>query len=160
MKLSVRGLAGSAQRVMSTAQNGLEVIRFGGLGRDTESSPFEIAERRPMYRLRRYFPGATTGGPVALLVPPLMVNADIWDVNGDDGAVGILHRGGIDCWVIDFGSPSVEEGGWKRESWQNYEPAPRIERVDVGDSLPTAARASALPDRNRRATDAVTATSR
>ncbi|NUP26082.1 MAG: acyl-CoA synthetase, partial [Nocardia sp.] len=115
MKLSVRGLAGSARRVMSTAQNGLEVIRFGGLGRDTESSPFEIAERRPMYRLRHYFPGAPTGGPVALFVPPLMVNADIWDVNGDDGAVGILHRGGIDCWVIDFGSPSVEEGGWKRD---------------------------------------------
>ncbi|WP_416565707.1 AMP-binding protein [Nocardia testacea] len=115
MKLSVRGLAGTARRVMSTAQNGLEVIRFGGLGRDTESSPFEIAERRPMYRLRHYFPATPTGGPVVLLVPPLMVNADIWDVNGDDGAVGILHRGGIDCWVIDFGSPSVEEGGWKRD---------------------------------------------
>ncbi|MEU1982841.1 AMP-binding protein [Nocardia sp. NPDC019395] len=115
MKLSVRGLAGSAHRVLATAQNGLEVIRFGGLGRDTDSSPFEIAERRPMYRLRHYFPTAAGGGPVVLLVPPLMVNADIWDVNGDDGAVGILHRGGIDCWVIDFGSPSTEEGGWQRD---------------------------------------------
>lgn len=115
MKLSVRGLAGSAQRVMATAQNGLEVLRFGGLGRDADSSPFEIAERRPMYRLRHYFPGEITGGPVAVLVPPLMVNADIWDVNGDDGAVGILRRGGIDCWVVDFGSPSAEEGGWQRD---------------------------------------------
>ena len=115
MKLSVRGLVGSAQRVMATAQNGLEVIRFGGLGRDTDSSPFEIVERRPMYRLRHYFPAETGGGPVVLLVPPLMVSADIWDVNGDDGAVGILHRGGIDCWVVDFGSPSTEEGGWKRD---------------------------------------------
>ncbi|WP_280422443.1 AMP-binding protein [Nocardia carnea] len=115
MKLSVRGLVGSAQRVMATAQNGLEVIRFGGLGRDTDSSPFDIAERRPMYRLRHYFPAETGGGPVVLLVPPLMVSADIWDVNGDDGAVGILHRGGIDCWVVDFGSPSTEEGGWQRD---------------------------------------------
>ncbi|MGW0179630.1 AMP-binding protein [Nocardia sp. NPDC003345] len=115
MKLSVRGLVGSAQRVMATAHNGLEVIRFGGLGRDTDSSPYEVVERRPMYRLRRYFPGESAGGPVALFVPPLMVNADIWDVNGDDGAVGILHRGGIDCWVVDFGSPSSEEGGWKRD---------------------------------------------
>ncbi|MFI5716834.1 AMP-binding protein [Nocardia sp. NPDC051750] len=115
MKLSVRGLAGSAQRVMATAQNGLEVIRFGGLGRDTDASPFEIAERRPMYRLRHYFPDEAVSGPVVLLVPPLMVSADIWDVNGDDGAVGILHRGGIDCWVIDFGSPSTEEGGWQRD---------------------------------------------
>ncbi|MBF6351584.1 AMP-binding protein [Nocardia flavorosea] len=115
MKLSVRGLMGSAQRVMATAQNGLEVIRFGGLGRDTDSSPFEIVERRPMYRLRHYFPAEAGGGPVVLLVPPLMVSADIWDVNGDDGAVGILHRGGIDCWVVDFGSPSTEEGGWQRD---------------------------------------------
>ncbi|MEU4314739.1 AMP-binding protein [Nocardia sp. NPDC024068] len=115
MKLSVRGLVGSAQRVMATAHNGLEVIRFGGLGRDTDSSPFDVVERRSMYRLRRYFPGGSGGGPVALFVPPLMVSADIWDVNGDDGAVGILHRGGIDCWVVDFGSPSSEEGGWKRD---------------------------------------------
>ncbi|MGI5220038.1 AMP-binding protein [Nocardia sp. CA-290969] len=115
MKLSVRGLVGSAQRVLATAQNGLEVIRFGGLGRDTDSSPFDIAERRPMYRLRHYFAAETTGGPVALLVPPLMVSADIWDVNGDDGAVGMLHRAGIDCWVVDFGSPSSEEGGWQRD---------------------------------------------
>ncbi|WP_051181921.1 acyl-CoA synthetase [Nocardia vinacea] len=101
---------------MATAQNGLEVIRFGGLTHDVESSPFEVVERRRMYRLRHYFPDdATPGRPVAVLVPPLMVNADIWDVNADDGAVGILHRGGIDCWVVDFGSPASEEGGWERD---------------------------------------------
>ncbi|WP_419150861.1 acyl-CoA synthetase [Nocardia vinacea] len=101
---------------MATAQNGLEVIRFGGLSTDVESSPFEVVERRRMYRLRHYFPDdPTPGRPVAVLVPPLMVNADIWDVNADDGAVGILHRGGIDCWVVDFGSPASEEGGWERD---------------------------------------------
>ncbi|WP_052280501.1 acyl-CoA synthetase [Nocardia vulneris] len=101
---------------MATAQNGLEVIRFGGLTHDVESSPFEVVERRRMYRLRHYFPDDTTPNrPVVLLVPPLMVNADIWDVNAEDGAVGILHRGGIDCWVVDFGSPAKEEGGWERD---------------------------------------------
>ncbi|WP_433580555.1 acyl-CoA synthetase [Nocardia brasiliensis] len=101
---------------MATAQNGLEVIRFGGLTHDVESSPFEVVERRRMYRLRHYFPDDTTPDrPVVLLVPPLMVNADIWDVNAEDGAVGILHRGGIDCWVVDFGSPAKEEGGWERD---------------------------------------------
>ncbi|WP_067793024.1 acyl-CoA synthetase [Nocardia amikacinitolerans] len=109
-------LVGSVQRLMATAQNGLEVIRFGGLTHDVESSPFEVVERRRMYRLRHYFPDeATPGRPVAVLVPPLMVNADIWDVNAEDGAVGILHRGGIDCWVVDFGSPASEEGGWERD---------------------------------------------
>ncbi|MFI7671939.1 acyl-CoA synthetase [Nocardia sp. NPDC049526] len=116
MKLNVESVVGSVQRLMATAQNGLEVIRFGGLTNDVESSPFEIVERRRMYRLRHYFPDdATPGRPVAVLVPPLMVNADIWDVNADDGAVGILHRGGIDCWVVDFGSPASEEGGWERD---------------------------------------------
>lgn len=116
MKFGVQGIAGSAQRLMSTARNGLEVIRFGGLTHDVESSPFEVVERRRMYRLRHYFPDETgENRPVALLVPPLMVNADIWDVNAEDGAVGILHRGGVDCWVVDFGSPATEEGGWQRD---------------------------------------------
>ncbi|MET7772783.1 acyl-CoA synthetase [Nocardia sp. NPDC005366] len=116
MKLSAKDMVSSVQRLMSTAQNGLEVLRFGGLTTDVESSPFEVVERRRMYRLRHYFPDtATPGRPVALLVPPLMVSADIWDVNAEDGAVGILNRGGIDCWVVDFGSPATEEGGWKRD---------------------------------------------
>jgi putative long chain acyl-CoA synthase len=116
VKFSAKDLVGSVQRLMATAQNGLEVIRFGGLTHDVESSPFEVVERRRMYRLRHYFPDdATPSRPVAVLVPPLMVNADIWDVNAEDGAVGILHRGGIDCWVVDFGSPASEEGGWERD---------------------------------------------
>ncbi|MGW4773144.1 acyl-CoA synthetase [Nocardia sp. NPDC004278] len=116
MKFNAKSVVGSVQRLMATAQNGLEVIRFGGLTHDVEGSPFEIVERRRMYRLRHYFPDDTTPGrPVAVLVPPLMVNADIWDVNAEDGAVGILHRGGIDCWVVDFGSPASEEGGWERD---------------------------------------------
>ncbi|MET9288710.1 acyl-CoA synthetase [Nocardia beijingensis] len=116
VKLNAKVVVGSVQRLMATAQNGLEVIRFGGLTPDVASSPFEVVERRRMYRLRHYFPDeATPGRPVAVLVPPLMVNADIWDVNAEEGAVGILHRGGIDCWVVDFGSPASEEGGWQRD---------------------------------------------
>ncbi len=123
MKLSAKDMASSVRRLMSTAQNGLEVIRFGGLTNDVVSSPFEVVERRRMYRLRHYFPDDVPAAParegeqrpVALLVPPLMVNADIWDVNAEDGAVGILHRGGVDCWVVDFGSPATEEGGWQRD---------------------------------------------
>lgn len=116
VNISPKGVVGSVQRLLATAQNGLEVIRFGGLAHDVESSPFEVVERRRMYRLRHYFPDDTTPGrPVALLVPPLMVNADIWDVNAAGGAVGILNAGGIDCWVIDFGSPATEEGGWERD---------------------------------------------
>src|SRR6202035_4466046 len=94
-------------RLIATAQNGLEVIRFGGLETGTVPSPFQIVERVPMYRLRRYFPpdkrnGQAPIGPPVLMVHPMMMWADMWDVTRDDGPVCILHKKGIDPWVIDF----------------------------------------------------------
>ncbi|WP_282776588.1 MULTISPECIES: AMP-binding protein [unclassified Nocardia] len=116
MKFNSKSVVGPVQRLVATAQNGLEVIRFGGLAHDIESSPYEVVERKRMYRLRHYFPDSSAPGrPVAVLVPPLMVSAELWDVNAADGAVGILDAAGIDCWVVDFGSPAVEEGGWQRD---------------------------------------------
>lgn len=103
-------------RLMATAQNGLEVLRYGGLETGAVPSPFQIVESVPMYRLRRYFPpdtrpGAKPAGPPVLMVHPMMMSADMWDVTRHDGAVGILHAAGVDPWVIDFGSPDQVEGG-------------------------------------------------
>ena len=69
-----------------------------------------------MYRLRRYFPDSDTAasGPPVVLVPPMMMSADVYDVTRDSGAVGVLHAAGLDPWVVDFGSPDQEEGGWDR----------------------------------------------
>ena len=104
---------------MATAQNGLEVLRYGGLETGAVPSPFQIIQSVPMYRLRRYFPpdtrpGAKQPGPPVLMVHPMMMSADMWDVTRDEGAVGILHKAGIDPWVIDFGSPDKVEGGMDR----------------------------------------------
>ncbi|TFV55965.1 acyl-CoA synthetase [Mycobacterium sp. PS03-16] len=106
-------------RLVATAQNGLEVLRYGGLETGAVPSPFQIVQSVPMYRLRRYFPpdarpGAAPPGPPVLMVHPMMMSADMWDVTREDGAVGILHRAGIDPWVIDFGSPDKVEGGMQR----------------------------------------------
>ncbi|MFL6085215.1 MAG: acyl-CoA synthetase [Mycobacterium sp.] len=106
-------------RLVATAQNGLEVLRYGGLETGAVPSPFQIIQSVSMYRLRRYFPpdarpGATRPGPPVLMVHPMMMSADMWDVTRDDGAVGILHKAGIDPWVIDFGSPDKVEGGMDR----------------------------------------------
>ncbi|MFS0899867.1 acyl-CoA synthetase [Mycolicibacterium litorale] len=106
-------------RLVATAQNGLEVLRYGGLETGAVPSPFQIVQSVPMYRLRRYFPpdvrpGATPPGPPVLMVHPMMMSADMWDVTRDEGAVGILHRAGLDPWVIDFGSPDKVEGGMQR----------------------------------------------
>nr|CRL67086.1 poly(3-hydroxyalkanoate) synthetase [Mycolicibacterium malmesburyense] len=106
-------------RLVATAQNGLEVLRYGGLETGAVPSPFQIIQSVPMYRLRRYFPpdtrpGSKAPGPPVLMVHPMMMSADMWDVTRDDGAVGILHRAGIDPWVIDFGSPDKVDGGMER----------------------------------------------
>ncbi|WP_099051116.1 acyl-CoA synthetase [Mycobacterium asiaticum] len=106
-------------RLVATAQNGLEVLRLGGLETGSVPSPSQIVESVPMYKLRRYFPpdnrpGQAPVGPPVLMVHPMMMSADMWDVTREDGAVGILHASGLDCWVIDFGSPDKVEGGMRR----------------------------------------------
>lgn len=106
------GLAEAAQ----TAQNVIEYLRFGGLETGEESSPHEVAMRAPTLILRRYFADdATTSdrAPV-LLVPPLMLSADVWDVSPGTSAVAHLHRAGLDPWVVDFGDPAREPGGRQR----------------------------------------------
>jgi putative long chain acyl-CoA synthase len=107
------------ERLVATAQNGLEVLRLGGLETGSVPSPSQIVESVPMYKLRRYFPpdsrpGQHPVGPPVLMVHPMMMSADMWDVTRDEGAVGILHSRGLDCWVIDFGSPDKVEGGMRR----------------------------------------------
>src|SRR6201998_535796 len=107
------------ERLVATAQNGLEVIRLGGLETGSVPSPSQIVESVPMYKLKRYFPpdsrpGQPPVGPPVLMVPPMMMWADMWDVPREDGAVGILHANGLDPWVIDFGSPDKVEGGMRR----------------------------------------------
>ena len=41
-------------RLGATAQNALEVARFGGLTTDEEPSPYEVASEHRVYRLRHY----------------------------------------------------------------------------------------------------------
>ena len=101
-------------RVVATAQNGLEVIRYGSLETGTQPAPFRVEETVPMYQLRRYFPDEPGDGPPVVLVPPMMVSANVYDVTADNGAVTVLHRNGLDPWVVDFGSPDKVVGGMDR----------------------------------------------
>lgn len=108
-----------ARRVRATVRNVAEVVRFGGLQTEEADSPFEIVTAQPTYRLRRYFPdpGRDAPGesrPPILLVPPLMMTAEVWDVSPDTSAVAALHAAGVDTWVVDFGDPGHEPGGLQR----------------------------------------------
>src|SRR5689334_23810195 len=69
-----------------------------------------------MYRLRRYYAPArrAKARPPVILVPPMMLAADVYDVSPAASAVSILHEHGVDPWVVDFGAPEKEEGGLER----------------------------------------------
>ena len=119
MDLKFSAVTRPVERLMATAQNGLEVLRLGGLETGNSPSPSQTVESTPMYKLRRYFPpdsrpGHPQAGEPVLLVHPMMMSANMWDVTRDEGAVGILHAAGLDPWVIDFGSPDQIEGGMRR----------------------------------------------
>jgi putative long chain acyl-CoA synthase len=101
--------------VTATARNAVEVVRFGGLETGEQPSPVTVEAEQPNYRLRHYFsdevePGST---PV-LLIPPLMMATEVWDVSPNSSAVVSLHGEGIDSWVVDFGDPGHEPGGLER----------------------------------------------
>ena len=55
-------------RLVATAQNGLEVLRYGGLETGAVPSPFQIIQSVPMYRLRRYFPPDARPDMIAAVV--------------------------------------------------------------------------------------------
>ncbi len=119
MDLKFSAVTRPVERLVATAQNGLEVLRLGGLETGNSPSPSQTVESTAMYKLRRYYPpdsrpGHPQAGEPVLLVHPMMMSANMWDVTRQEGAVGILHAAGLDPWVIDFGSPDKIEGGMRR----------------------------------------------
>jgi putative long chain acyl-CoA synthase len=107
MDLLPKTITGPIGRLGAAAQNALEVARFGGLATDEQPSPYVVAAEHRVYRLRRYYPGpdphrgdgaggnggsAGPAGPAILLVPPLMLAAEIYDVSPTTSAVTILHQ--------------------------------------------------------------------
>ncbi len=101
------------RRASAASANVLELLRAGRLG-DPTVTPFEIVDRGAHHRLRRYVSDAPARAPVALFVPPLMVTAEVYDIEPDLSAVGALGRAGIRPYVIDFGAPEHEQGGLTR----------------------------------------------
>jgi putative long chain acyl-CoA synthase len=98
-------------------QNALEIMRAGRLTAPY-GAPFEVLHEGDIYRLRRYHgtpdPGVAPIAAPLLLVPPLMVATEIYDIAPDVSAVAALGRMGVDVWCVDFGAPEREEGGMAR----------------------------------------------
>jgi putative long chain acyl-CoA synthase len=98
-------------------QNALEIARAGRLTAPY-GFPFEVVHEERVYRLRRYErtadPSVTPIAEPLLLVPPLMVASEVYDISPDVSAVAYLSRQGVDVWLVDFGAPEREEGGMSR----------------------------------------------
>ncbi len=110
--MNERGRWGRLRRLVGrSAQNALELARLGRLGGDC-NEPFEVVESGPIAKLRRY--AGERRSAALLLVPPLMLTAEIYDVAPDLSAVARLVAAHIDCWVVDFGAPEREAGGMQR----------------------------------------------
>ena len=103
------------RRVGLAWQNALEIARAGRLTA-AYSAPFEVVHEEKVYRLRRYQRSAGDGAPVAplLLVPPLMVASEVYDISPETSAIAFLAGAGVDVWLVDFGAPEREEGGMDR----------------------------------------------
>lgn len=79
------------------------------------AAPHEVVHQGEHHRLRRYTtPEGFNAGAPLLLVPPLMVTAEIYDVSPELSGVGFLTRQGVDVWGVDFGAPEHELGGMER----------------------------------------------
>jgi len=103
------------RRLSSSAHNARELVAFGRLG-EPWGSAYEVVHRSRSYRLRRYqsdAPPLVGAGPL-VLVPPLMVTSEVYDVAADISAVAALTAAGLDVWIVDFGAPEREEGGLSR----------------------------------------------
>ncbi len=97
--------------------NALEIATAGRLTAPY-GAPYEVVHEEKVYRLRRYQSTPDAGVPICksplLLVPPLMVASEVYDIAPDVSAVANLSRAGIDVWLVDFGAPEREEGGMSR----------------------------------------------
>ena len=99
-------------------ENAREIVRVGGLS-TPHRTPYEVVHQERAYSVRRYqgverAEGATADAPTILLVPPLMVTSEIYDMAPDVSAVSVLLGQGLDVWMVDFGAPERVEGGKSR----------------------------------------------
>jgi putative long chain acyl-CoA synthase len=105
-------LRNGLRRLRASVQNAREIVEFGRLG-DPWGSAHEVVHADRHYSLRRYASVPNVCAPL-ILVPPLMVSSEVYDVAPDVSAVAALTCAGLDVWLVDFGAPERVAGGLER----------------------------------------------
>lgn len=103
------------QGFRSGVKNTMELLREGRLSVPWQAA-FNVEHSESVFRLRRYPKNIDVDRcqqPI-LLVPPLMVAAEIYDISPELSAVGWMAAEGADVWLVDFGAPEIVEGGMER----------------------------------------------
>jgi putative long chain acyl-CoA synthase len=101
-------------RLMQATRNALTLLRRGRIG-PAYHRPFEVTFEDHRVTLRRYrAPSPDPRRRPILLVPPLMVTSEIYDISPELSAVAFLTNAGIDTWIADFGPPEAHEHGLAR----------------------------------------------
>lgn len=103
------------RNVLLGAQNALELARAGRLSQDVRA-PFTVVRRERIYKLRHYERSDDVPPVEAplLLIPPLMLTPEVYDIEPTISAVRMLADAGIAVFLVDFGIPELEEGGLSR----------------------------------------------
>ncbi|MBF0240168.1 MAG: long-chain-acyl-CoA synthetase [SAR324 cluster bacterium] len=114
---TVRQLQRKVRVFQKGAQNAMELLKEGRLSAPYQT-PFAILHDTQVYKLRRYVHEGDTprkdNAPVILLVPPLMVASEVYDISPELSAVAWMVAQGLDVWLTDFGAPEHQEGGMDR----------------------------------------------
>ena len=108
-------LLGSSSRLSAALKNASVLARFGRL-EPRRGTLYSVPHESPIYRLRCYEVNKSRKARVPIiLVPPLMMSADVFDVSKKISAVDYLTEQGFSVWLVDFGEPADQEGGLHRD---------------------------------------------
>ncbi len=101
-------------RLSAAIKNGSAIARFGRLQART-GTVYYIAHEGENYRLRCYEIKKSDSKRIPIIiVPPLMISAEVFDVDPESSAVAYLTAQGYSVWIVDFGAPERQIGGLER----------------------------------------------
>lgn len=112
-----RGFQRQWKGMRRSAANAMTLLRKGRLSAPYQA-PFEVVLDTPNFRLRHYVQvEESDASPLKaplVLVPPLMVTSQVYDISPELSSVSWLLAQGVDVWLVDFGAPEEFEGGLER----------------------------------------------
>lgn len=120
LQRSTRRLRKRFRRTYTGARNAVRLVR-GGRFTPPYETPYALRLRQGFLRLRHYpladaekHVTATKAPDPVLLVPPLMVTSQVYDISPPMSVVKFLRDQGLDVWLADFGAPEAETDGMGR----------------------------------------------